>query len=412
MVMVEGARHIVREANPAFCRLIEKTQEQLVGKSFDELLIANDECVTLLDRVYRTGKPESHTGQQELGQNTVFWSYTMWPVMAEERPLGVMIQVTETTQFHENTLAMNEALILGSLRQHELTEAADSLNHQLQKEIGERKQAQAEKEELAAANQQLQKSESLGRMAGAIAHIFNNQLGVVMVNLELALMDLPSGGPVSSLTEALQAAQKAAAVSGQMLTYLGQSHGKRVRFDLSEECRRNVGILRAVLPEKVALEVQLPTPGPVISADANQIQQVLTNLINNAWEAIGEEGGVMHLAVNTVLAADIPVTRCYPVHWQPQVSAYACLELTDAGCGIASGEIENLFDPFFSSKFTGRGMGLPVVLGIVTAHGGAVTVQSEAGQGSTFRVFLPVYVEVVPPQPEKTPEPLAISAGK
>ena len=148
MATVEGASHIVRYVNPAFCRLLDKPSEQLVGIPFCEMLPERDECVTLLDRVFRTGKPESHTEQQHSKPHPVFWSYTMWPVLADERPVGVMIQVTETAQFHENTLSMNEALILGSLRQHELTEVADSLNVQLQSEITERKLVEAEQKKL------------------------------------------------------------------------------------------------------------------------------------------------------------------------------------------------------------------------------------------------------------------------
>jgi PAS domain S-box-containing protein len=143
MAAVEGASHIVRYINPAFCRLLDKPSEQLVGIPFCEMLPERDECVTLLDRVFRTGKPESHTEQEHSKRHPVFWSFTMWPVLADERPVGVMIQVTETVQFHEKTLAMNEALMLGSLRQHELTEVADSLNVQLQIEITERKQVEA-----------------------------------------------------------------------------------------------------------------------------------------------------------------------------------------------------------------------------------------------------------------------------
>jgi PAS domain-containing protein len=142
MATVEGASHIVRYVNPAFCRLLDKPSEQLVGIPFCEMLPERDECVTLLDRVFRTGKPESHTEQEHSKPHPVFWSFTMWPVLADERPVGVMIQVTETAQLHEKTLAMNEALMLSSLRQHELTEAADSLNVQLQSEITERKQAE------------------------------------------------------------------------------------------------------------------------------------------------------------------------------------------------------------------------------------------------------------------------------
>jgi PAS domain S-box-containing protein len=148
MATVEGASHIVRYVNPAFCRLLDKPSEQLVGIPFCEMLPERDECVTLLDRVFRTGKPESLTEQEHSKPHPVFWSFTMWPVLADERPVGVMIQVTETAQLHEKTLAMNEALMLSSLRQHELTEAADSLNVQLQSEITERKLVEAEQKKL------------------------------------------------------------------------------------------------------------------------------------------------------------------------------------------------------------------------------------------------------------------------
>src|SRR5450631_2906636 len=148
MATVEGANHIVRYANPAFCHLLDKPSELLVGVPFCEILPESDECVTLLDRVFRTRKPESHTEQEHSKPHPVFWSFTMWPVLADERPVGVMIQVTETAQFHEKTLAMNEALVLGSLRQHELIEAAGSLNVQLQSEITERKLVEAEQKKL------------------------------------------------------------------------------------------------------------------------------------------------------------------------------------------------------------------------------------------------------------------------
>ena len=269
-------------------------------------------------------------------------------------------------------------------------------------DITERKKAEAEKAILEAQTRQLQKADSLGRMAGAIAHHFNNQLGVVIGNLEMAIDDLPHGaGPANRLTTAMQAAWKAAEMSGLMLTYLGQSFDKLEPLDLSDACRRGLPMLRAAMPGKVVLETDLPSPGPVISANENQIQQVLTNLVTNAWEAIGEGRGAIHLSIKTISPAEIPVAYRLPIGWQSQDSAYAGMEVKDAGCGIADKDIEKLFDPFFSSKFTGRGLGLSVVLGIVKAHDGAVTVESEPGRGSTFRVFLPVSGEEVLRQPNK-----------
>jgi PAS domain S-box-containing protein len=142
MATVERDGHIVRYANPAFCRLMDKPMKQLVGKPINQLLRKKDACVTLIERVFRTGKPENYTQKDPSKPHPVFWSYTIWPVMEEAGLVGVMIQVIESAQVHETTVAMNEALVLGSLRQHELTEAAETLNAQLQLEITERKQAQ------------------------------------------------------------------------------------------------------------------------------------------------------------------------------------------------------------------------------------------------------------------------------
>jgi PAS domain S-box-containing protein len=270
------------------------------------------------------------------------------------------------------------------------------------RDITRRKQAEAERAKLEAQNRQLQKAESLGRMAGAVAHHFNNQIGAVMGNLELAMIDLPSGSDVkANLAEAMKASHRAAEVSGLMLTYLGQTSAKRDPIDLSEACHRALPLLKAGIPKHVVLDHHFPSPGPTVSANPNQIQQVLANLLTNAWEAFGDDLGAIHLAVKTVSSMDIPASHRFPISWQPDDSAYACLEVEDAGCGIMDKDIEKLFDPFFSSKFTGRGMGLSAVLGIVRAHGGAVTVESIPGRGSVFRAFFPMSAEEIPRQPDE-----------
>ncbi len=270
------------------------------------------------------------------------------------------------------------------------------------RDITQRKRAEEEKAKLESQNQQIQKAESLTRMAGAVAHHFNNQLAAVMGNLELAMTHLPRGEkPVESLNAAMQAAGKAAEVSALMLSYLGQTPGRFEPLDLSETCRLCLPMLQAVIQKDLVLEADLPSPGPTVNANENQIRQVLTNLVSNAKEAIGEGGGSIKLRVKTVSPAEISEAHLFPIGWKPQDIAYTCLEVTDAGSGISDKDIEKLFDPFFSSKFTGRGLGLPVVLGIVRAHHGAVNVESESGRGSTFRVFLPVSDEEVLRHPDK-----------
>jgi PAS domain S-box-containing protein len=135
---VDGATHILRYANPAFCLLMDEPLERLVGRPLQDLLPARDECVTLLDRVFRTGRPERHIQKEDAKPHPVFWSYTIWPMEADGHHVGIMIQVTESGHFHETAMAVNEALLLGAVRQHQLTDAAEDVSARLREEIAAR----------------------------------------------------------------------------------------------------------------------------------------------------------------------------------------------------------------------------------------------------------------------------------
>jgi PAS domain S-box-containing protein len=265
-----------------------------------------------------------------------------------------------------------------------------------------RKKAEEEKAKLESVNRQLQKSESLGRMAGAIAHHFNNKLHAVMGHLEQAIDGLPPGETsITNLTSAIQAAEKAAEVSKMMLAYLGHVTDQREPLKLAEVCSRNLPLIQATMPKNVVLKTDLQFPGPAINANAQQIQQILTNLVTNAWEAAGDDRGDVLLTIKTVSSADIPTTHRFPINWQPNDNRYACLEVSDNGCGIADKNLEEVFSPFFSTKFTGRGLGLSVVLGLAQAHRGVATAESQPGKGSVFRVFFPMTAEEIVQQPHK-----------
>lgn len=280
--------------------------------------------------------------------------------------------------------------------------------------ITARKQAEETKAKLESVNRQIQKAESLERMAGAIAHHFNNKLHVVKGFLELTLDDLQLSDPsIYKLNAAIKASDQAAEVSKMMLTYLGNTVEKRELLNLSEMCRMSFPLIQAAMPKNLVLETHLPSPGPVIEANAKQIQQILTNLVTNAWEAIGDTYGSIYLTVKTASLADIAISHRFPVNWQPHDTPYACLEVRDNGCGIADKDLEEIFSPFFSTKFTGRGMGLPVVLGLVQAHRGVITAESQPGQGTVFRVFLPISWEQIVQQPQKeTRAPVIQQTGK
>jgi PAS domain S-box-containing protein len=258
-------------------------------------------------------------------------------------------------------------------------------------DITDRKRIDAERARLEAENQQLQKAESLGRMAGAIAHYFNNQLGVVMGNLELVPMDLSGNGAIREyLTEAIQAARRSSEMSGLMLTYLGQNTGKNEPLDVSELCRQKLAMLKYAMPEGITLETDLLSSGLVVRANAKEMKQVLTHLITNGWESIGHSVVTVTLTTRIVSASQIPKSHLVPIGWKPETDVFACIEVGDTGCGIAEEDLDKIFDPFFTTKFTGRGLGLAVVLGIVKTWGGAIGVETKKNQGSIFRVFLPL----------------------
>ncbi len=142
IVTVEGDSHLVRYANPAFCCLVDMPLAEVIGKPFDELMPEKDACFKMIDRVLQTDRPESYTEHDPAHPHKLFWSYTVWPVLATAGVANILIQIAESVKAHKNTIAMNEALMLGSVRQHELTEAAEKLNGQLREEMDVRRRAE------------------------------------------------------------------------------------------------------------------------------------------------------------------------------------------------------------------------------------------------------------------------------
>ncbi len=258
-------------------------------------------------------------------------------------------------------------------------------------EITERKMAEQERLDLAYKLQQARKAKSLGCMAGAIAHQFNNLLGVVMGNLELAM----NGADVNAallkrLNAAMTASQRAAEVSTLMLAYLGQKPGHAKPLNLVAFCRENLPSLKLIVPSTVTLQTRFSDNKPVILADAAQMRQILTNLVTNAGEAIGNKTGIVQISTGIVQSEDMADIQAVPLDWKPATSDYAFLDVSDTGDGMSTDVRERIFDPFFSTRFIGRGLGLAVVEGIVRSHNGAIVVMSAPGHGSTFRILFPL----------------------
>ncbi len=220
-----------------------------------------------------------------------------------------------------------------------------------------------------------QKAESLGVLAGGLAHDFNNLLTGVMGNASLVMEELPEDHPVRDrLAEVLSASERAALLVRQMLAYAGKGRVVIGRLDLSAQVAEIVSLVRTSFPRNVRLDLRLARDLAPVEADPAQLQQVIMNLVINAAEAIGEAPGT--------------VTVCTLAR-ETESEQQVVLEVRDTGCGIDEAGRARIFDPFYTTKFTGRGLGLSAVLGIIRAHRGYISVDSEPGQGSTFTIVLP-----------------------
>jgi PAS domain S-box-containing protein len=259
----------------------------------------------------------------------------------------------------------------------------------------ERKKAEEERRGLEDQVRHTQKLESLGVLAGGIAHDFNNLLTGVLGNADLALMDLGMSAAARLSIEAVrEAAVRAAELSGQMLAYSGRGRFITEPVDLNELIRGMQQLLIASTSTNADVNYSLASDLPPIAGDATQLQQVIMNIILNASDAIGDQNG--RVAVTTGAAwfdsSFLAETRTSE---QLPEGQYVYIEVRDSGIGMDDETLSKIFDPFFSTKFTGRGLGLAAVLGIVRSHNGGITVESVPDEGTTFRVLLPARPDAV-----------------
>jgi PAS domain S-box-containing protein len=253
----------------------------------------------------------------------------------------------------------------------------------------ERKLSEEKQRQLSEQLKHAQKLESLGVLAGGIAHDFNNILMGVSANADLLLKGSDSDPETREcLAEIVSASKRAAELCRQMLGYSGKGKFVTDSVDLSKVIRDMGDLLEISVTKKASIKYQLSNVLPSIDADAAQLGQVAINLVTNAAEALDKDEGEIILTTNMTYLDHSYVPQSY-LPFSPQAGPYVTLEVTDNGCGMNEQTKTKVFDPFFSTKFIGRGLGLPAVLGIVRGHNGVVEVFSEKDKGSTFRVMFP-----------------------
>jgi len=260
-------------------------------------------------------------------------------------------------------------------------------------DVTEQRKSEREKTALEAQVQHMQKLESLGLLAGGIAHDFNNLLTAILGNAEIALVKLPASSPARKSIDGIEkAAVRAAGLCNQMLAFSGRGSFEVESLDLQEVVLEITQMLESAISKKVLLKLDFADHVAPIEADASQVRQIALNLITNASEAIGEEGGEISLCIG-----DMECDRDYLsgsiIDEELPGGRYSYFEVSDTGSGMDEETIERVFDPFFTTKITGRGMGLSAVLGIMRRHRGAVTVSSQLGKGTTFKVLFPAVGE-------------------
>jgi len=330
----------VVEANQAVCRMLGYPEDELVACRLSDLEdgVDDQERQRRLDQQARTGTSRFETALRTRGGAAL--------------PVEVVV----------TALPSGGGRVFAGVR-----------------DISERRRADEQRAQLESRLRQSQKMEAIGTLAGGIAHDFNNILTLIIGSADLALVDLPATHPVRPLIDQiLRASQRAEALVRQILAFSRRRDEQRDVVALGPIVQEAVAILRSTLPAMIEIRVEVAEGLPLVQADPTQLHQLLMNLGSNAAHAMQAHGGLLTIAV----------TRDEARGGAP---AGVCLTVSDTGAGMDAGTLERVFEPFFTTKPVGigTGLGLAVVHGIVTAHGGTVEASSTLTRGTTIRVTLP-----------------------
>jgi two-component system cell cycle sensor histidine kinase/response regulator CckA len=259
--------------------------------------------------------------------------------------------------------------------------------HSFVRNIRERRQAEEEKEKLQSQLSQAQKMESVGRLAGGVAHDFNNKLGIIIGNVEMAMMDADPDGPIrQELEEVMKAAQQSAVLVRQLLGFARKQTVSPKVLNLNETVSGMLTMLRRLIGENIDLAWLPGHDLGRVKVDPSQVDQVLANLTVNARDAIPGVGKITIETKNATLDEDYCAIHVGSVPGQ-----YVLLAVSDDGVGMSKETLEHLFEPFFTTKALGKGtgLGLSTVYGIVKQNAGFISVYSEPGNGTSFKIYLP-----------------------
>jgi PAS domain S-box-containing protein len=367
-IMVDGR---IVESNESFARMVGYGRDELVGRHPVELC-APESVATVVSHV-RAG---------------------------DETPYEVVAVRKDGSRFPCEVLGRN---IVWDGKAARLTGFRD---------LTERHRVYEERRRLEERANSAQKLETLGVLAAGIAHDFNNLLHIILAHADLALHAEVSPEVRDSLTAIRQVAVRSRELTQQLQTYGGNQPPQVAMVDLDELVREMTELLRVSVSHTAELTVVGSRDPLMLLADAGQLRQVVLNLVVNASEALGERGGAVSLRTRRVRLQPGDLAEA-ALDATAGPGSFACLEVGDTGSGIEAAHLSRIFDPFFSTKFQGRGLGLASVIGILRGHRGAITVASEPGRGSRFSMYFPLSSpaalsgsadEAAPPEPAPAPQ--------
>jgi|GEM_PF-2987262 len=262
-------------------------------------------------------------------------------------------------------------------------------------DISERSQAEQQDRDLAERARQTERLEALATLAGNVAHDFSSVLTAVLGNLGMALDDLPADAPARPfLVEAAAAGRRASHLTHQMLAFSGRGRLRFSSLDVGQLLTASATRLFSLVPENVVLKVDAAPGLPSVKADAAQLQQVLVDLVTNARDAIGVRSGEITVSASRRDFTTEQLGNCLGTH-PLSPGEYVVLAVADTGCGMSQEVVDHAVEPFFSHKRGGRGLGLPMVLGIAKGFHGGMVLETVEGKGTTVSILLPVQVDVV-----------------
>ncbi|MBF0411639.1 MAG: GAF domain-containing protein [Desulfamplus sp.] len=351
---------------PQSCYTLEKTGIWGEAVRQSKAIILND---FKADNPLKKGYPEGHV-------NLI--KFMTVPIFRGDKIVGVIGLANKELDYDETDILQVSLLMDGIWELNE--------NRRIEKE---NRQIGSEKDKLHKQLIQAQKMESVGRLAGGVAHDFNNMLGVILGNIELAMEDIDTDHPVfATLQEIRKAAERSVELTRQLLAFARKQNIAPEVLDINQAVESMIKIVQRLIGEDIDL-VWSPCENIwTVNIDPSQIDQIIVNLCVNARDAIADVGKI------TIETGIQIFDNAYcDKHYGFLPGEYVILAISDNGCGMDKITIENIFEPFFTTKEMGKGtgLGLAMVYGIVKQNGGFINVYSELNQGTTFKIYFPRY---------------------